>query len=123
MSIRFAKLSLFDSGPARLHDEGVALRHADQPAMDGRGGRLVGQGCLPRSLVQTGVLTADSAQSLRGQFQAIEALVDGLPHELVDHDGRVFGSTVMLRFEPGEIERLGVRWKAAYRVAYRQLVV
>jgi len=121
--IRFDGEKLFDTGPSRLTIGGTRLRHASQPAVDGEGEAVAGQGRSSRPITQRGTLRADSCDALIAQRDAIEARLDGLAHELIDGHGRSWSSVMMLSFEPGEIERLGPRWKLDYRIEYAQLLV
>lgn len=122
MTITFDGHALFESGPASVQAQGTALRHAEQAPLHGQGARVLSQGRTARQLEQRGVLLADSPDALRQQSEAIEAYLDGLAHPLVDDVGRTWPGVVMLRFEPGDVEPAGVRWKLAYRVTYLETV-
>lgn len=121
--IRFDGEALFDTGPSRLTIGGVGLRHASQPALDGAGEQVAGQGRAARTITQHGTLRADSYQALLAQRAAIEAKLDGLAHTLTDAQGQSWPNVLMLRFEPSDITRLGPRWKLDYRIEYLQLIV
>lgn len=121
MNVTFDGQELFASGPARVEDRGASLRHAQQEPVGQLGARVVGQGRAARQLVQTGTLLADSPEELREQVTAIEAYLDGLPHELVDEHGRAWANVVMLAVEPRGLVGVGTRWKLEYRVNYVQV--
>ena len=120
--ITFDDDNLFESGPARLQIGGQTLRHASEPAVDGRGVQIASQGTRARSITQHGTLTADTPSSLRDQRETIEAKLDGLGHTLIDATGQPWSNVVMLRFEPGQHHRLGPRWQLTYRIEYLQLL-
>ena len=120
MGVRFAGEALFGDGPARVVAGGRRLRHAVQEGVGGEGERVVGQGVSGRELEQCGTLVADSVDELTTAMQGIEARLDGRVGELRDGQGRVWPGVVMTAFEPGEVMRLGVRWKVDYVVRYFQ---
>ena len=120
MSITFGGEELFDSGPARVHVDGPALRHATEPTLSARGTRVFSQGTTPRTITQTGLLVADTPEDLHSLVNAIEHNLDGIPRTLVDHLDRERPGVVMLEFHPGAFTRLGTRWKADYRIEYTQ---
>jgi hypothetical protein len=117
----FADQDLFRSGPHRFHVGGLALRHALQQSPAGEGVQLCAQGHAGRAITQTGDLVADDPVALQTLVSAIEALLDGQAHDLVDDLGRLWPDTVMLAFEPDAPRRLGPRWAVAYRIQYVQL--
>lgn len=112
---------LFASGPARCRPGGAALRFAEHQPLHADGSHVHAQGRAARDIAQTGTLFADTPTALRRQAEAIEAYVDGRGRELVDELGQAWPNAVMLAFEPGEPQRLGVRWKLEYRITYRQV--
>ena len=120
MAITYGSDDLFSSGPARVDVGGLSLRYAQQKPLSARGLRLFSQGLSGRVITQTGELTADTAEGLHGQREAIEQKLDGCPRALVDDRGRTWSGVVMVAFEPGQLMRLGVRWKVAYRIEYVQ---
>ncbi|MEM6852959.1 MAG: hypothetical protein AAF911_06255 [Planctomycetota bacterium] len=112
---------LFDSGPARLHVGGLALRTAEQPAPYADGTNLVGHGREARPITQTGTLLADDVASMSALMDAIEDQVDGVARTLTDEDGRPWDHTVMLRFTPGRIASVGPRCRVDYTIDYLQV--
>lgn len=119
--IRFAEQDLFSRGPSRLEIDGVRLRHISQPALAGRGIELAGQGQQGRSIIQYGTLRGTSYDALLAQRAAIEQMIDGLTHTLIDEQGEAWPNVVMLGFDPGDTQRLGPGWKLDYRIEYIQL--
>lgn len=117
----FAGDNLFDSGPHRFNIGGIRLRHATHDIPGNLGAQLTGQGISARPIEQVGQLIADDDAALRTLTTAIEAKIDGLSHELVDHLGQTFPNTTMLAFLPGPIESLGPRLHLHYRINYLQL--
>ena len=120
MAITFDNEDLFSSGPARVEVAGASLRYASERPLSARGVKLFSQGLKGREITQKGVLTADTPEELHAQIEAIEQKLDGLPRTLVDHLERTWQNVVMLTFEPAPFDRLGVRWKTAYRIEYLQ---
>ena len=118
----FDNEALFGSGPARFKIGPVKLRYAIQDSPGSLGARLDGQGTEARRINQAGVLVADTTDELQAQVDAIENKVDGFAHVLIDSLGRVWSNTVMLEFDTDSFERVGARWKAAYRVEYLQVI-
>jgi hypothetical protein len=114
--------NLFDSGPNQLHIGPIALRHATQATLDSEGATIAAQGLQARPMVQRGTLLADVIGDLHEQRAAIEAKLDGLPHELVDRFGQVWSQVMMVRFAPEAPRRLGPRWQMPYRIDYEQLL-
>jgi len=117
----FGDQSLFDSGAHVFRVGGLSLRHVLTETPGGRGVQLTSQGRSGRAIEQTGTLIADDVETLDAMRAAIEALIDGQTHELIDDTGRRWPQTVMLSFEPGAAGRLGTRWQAAYRIQYLQV--
>ena len=115
------KTNLFASGPSRIDDTGLALRHDTLPAADEQGVELLPRGVGPRSITQRGQLLADDLAQLREQTDAIEALLDGVPGSLIDDDRRTWPNTVMLAFEPKPVTRAGSRWSTLYTIRYQQV--
>lgn len=114
---------LFGSGPHRFQIGGLSLRHVLQEVPGGQGVQLSGLGRHGRSILQSGHLVADDSKRMCELTAAIESKLDGLAHELVDDQGRSWPNTVMIRFDPGPEERVGMRWHRAYRVEYLQIAV
>lgn len=119
--ITFDEQSLFSSGPAHVSASGATLRRAAHPTTDGIGVRLIAQGREARSITQVGALVADTPEGLRALFAGIEALMHGEPATLRDGFGGEWPNTVMLKFSPGPITRLGPRVKSEYRIEYLQV--
>ena len=119
--IHFHHLNLFDSGPARLHVGALTLRRAQQPALAGDGDHLVTRGREARPITQTGTLLSDSPREMVERLDAIEDLVDGRIHELVDESGRVWRGVVMLRFDPEPMRAAGARCRVDYSIDYLQV--
>jgi hypothetical protein len=117
----FASKNLFASADHGFHVHGASQRLAehDQPGVNGT--RLTGLGRSARRIEQTGLLIADDLASLQQQLDAIEAMVDGAAYTLVDHLGRSYPNVMMVRFEPGPIERLGSRLAVGYHIDYQQV--
>jgi hypothetical protein len=113
---------LFGSGVARFKIGPVKLRNAIQHAPGSLGVRLDRQGTEARRINQAGVLISDTTEELRAQVDAIEIKIDGLAHTLVDNIGRVWNNAVLLEFDTDSFERVGARWKTAYRVEYLQVI-
>ena len=112
---------LFSSGPHRFEAGGLELRHAMHESPGSDGVAVSGQGRNGRAITQTGELVADSSAALRTLAEAIEARLDGLPHNLVDDNDRIWSDTVMLLFDARSTQRLGRRWKLSYRIEYLQV--
>ena len=121
--VTFDNQSLFGSGPARFKIGPIRLRHTVQHPPGSRGARLDQQGTEAREIKQTGVLIADTPAELQKLIEVIESKVDGLSHTLTDNVGRVWSNAVMLEVDADSFERVGARWKAAYRVEYLQVIV
>jgi len=113
--------ALFDSGPARFHIAGLALRHAEQPAPYADGTNVVAQGREARPITQTGTLLADDIKTMHNLMDAIEDRLDGAAHPLIDDTGRSWDDTVMLRFVPGPITAVGPRCRVDYTIDYLQV--
>ncbi|MCE9590163.1 MAG: hypothetical protein K8S99_06530 [Planctomycetes bacterium] len=113
--------NLFSTGPHRFEVRGVELRHSTHEAPGSLGVRVGPQGVSGRTIFQTGHLIADDATALRELTSAIEAMLDGLAHELIDDLGRSWPQTVMLAFRLKTVERLGPRVRVPYRIEYLQL--
>lgn len=118
---RFAGDNLFDSGPHRFEVGGIELRRSTHEPPGSVGVRIAPQGVTGRVIQQHGRLIADDAHSLRALTDAIEARIDGSPHELIDDHARAWSGTVMLAFHPGPVTRLGPRVTLTYRIEYLQL--
>lgn len=118
--ISYAGENLFASGPAQLHVGGLhqRLQTASSPGADGES--IASLGRSGRVIGQRGTLIADTATDLTALTRAIEDLMDGRGHELVDHDGRLFAEVVIVRFEPEAARRLGPRWAVDYAIEYVQ---
>jgi hypothetical protein len=86
------------------------------PGVDGVG--LTGLGRKGRKISQSGWLLGDELGSLTAQMEAIEAEVGAGSGELVDELGRAWSEVLMVSFEPGEVERVGVRWGVRYGARY-----
>ncbi len=121
--VTFNNESLFGSGPARFKIGPIKLRHTVQHPPGSRGVRIDQQGTEAREINQAGVLIADTPGELQVQVDAIEQKVDGLPYTLIDSVGRAWSNVVMLEVGVDSFERVGARWKAAYRVKYLQVIV
>ena len=115
------KTSLFATGPSRIDDAGLALRHDALPASDEQGIELLPRGISPRTITQRGQLLADDLAQLREQTDAIESLLDGVPGSLIDDDQRTWPGTVMLAFEAKPVTRAGSRWSVHYTIRYQQV--
>ena len=122
MQVMFDGDALFSSGPCRLHVGGLALRHVLLDPPGGRGVRVSPRGVRGRAITQTGVLRADTADALRELARRIEAKLDGHAHDLVDAQGALWPDTVMLGFDPGDVTRLGPRWRMDYTISYVQVL-
>ncbi len=121
MAIFRNKTNLFATGPSRIDDAGLALRHDTLPASDEQGVELLPRGISPRNITQRGQLLADDLTQLREQTDAIESLLDGVPGSLIDDDQRTWPNTVMLAFEPKPVTRAGSRWSVLYTIRYQQV--
>jgi len=117
----FGGQDLFGSGPHEFRVGGLSLRHVITETPGGRGVRLTDQGRNGRAIEQTGALIADDIETLGELRQAIEEMIDGQIHDLVDHLGRCWSQTVMLSFEPEVATRVGARWQVKYRIQYLQV--
>lgn len=117
----FRNQNLFSSGPSRIDDAGLALRHDTLPASNEQGVELLPRGISPRAITQRGQLLADDLAQLREQTDAIEALLDGVPGLLTDDENRAWPSSVMLAFEPKPVTRAGTRWSLLYTIRYQQV--
>lgn len=118
---RFAGQNLFDSGPHHFEVGGIELRRSTHEPPGSVGVSIAAQGVTGRVIKQRGRLIADDAHALRVLTDAIEARIDGSPHELIDSHGRAWPGTVMLAFHPGPVTRLGPRATLNYRIEYLQL--
>lgn len=117
----FGGADLFGSGRHRVVAEGLFIRHSLQATPGGRGVELKSHGLSGRKIEQEGVLIADDSSELELLASAVEARLDGVARELSDDLGRVWGNTVMIRFERERVRRAGVRWVMGYRVEYLQV--
>ena len=111
---------LFSSGLHSFDLGAVTLRHDTATPPDRRGTRVTAAGVTGRAITQRGELVADNAPQMHALAAAIEAKLDGLPHTLVDHLGRVLPNTVMLAFRPATVEPLGQRVRVRYAIDYVQ---
>lgn len=117
----FNGLDLFSSGPHRLEIGGRTLRHVLHQPPGSDGVQLGAQGRSGRAIAQVGDLVADDALQMGQLIDALEATMDGRPHDLVDEDGVVWSNVVMLSFEPQALTRLGARVRTHYRIQYLQV--
>jgi hypothetical protein len=115
---RFKGKDLFGSGAHAFHAHGAVERLVEHagPGVDGVG--LTGLGRVGRRIDQEGKLLGDDLVSLMGQVEAIELEVGAAPGELVDELGRVWSGASLVSFEPGDVDRVGVRWCVRYRACY-----
>ena len=120
--ITFDGEPLFGSEAAKIKIGPVKLRHAVQQSPGSRGMRIDHQGAEARRINQSGVLVADSPGGLQLQVGFIESKIDGLAYTLVDGFGRVWSNAVLIEFDVEPFERVGARWKAAYRAEYLQVI-
>lgn len=111
---------LFGAGPVRCVAGGRELRADVQGSLGATGGRVVSSGIRARRIVQRGALVADSPGELRALAERVEAKLDGLARTLTDEHGRAWERVVLTRFEPGEVVRVGARWKQAYEAVWVQ---
>jgi hypothetical protein len=112
---------LFGAGPSSVR----ALswqRHAERRSLPGLCGELiVDQGLRSRAIVQHGRLCADTAAELHGALAAIEAMIDGLPHVLIDNHGRRHERAVLESFEQLTPVQRGRGFWCDYTATYREL--
>ncbi len=120
--VTFDNELLFGLGVASFKIGPVKLRHTVQHPPGSRGVRLDGQGTEARRINQAGVLVANTTVELQAQIDAIENRIDGIAHTLVDNVGRVWNDVVLLELDRDPFERVGARWKTAYRTKYLQVI-
>jgi hypothetical protein len=113
--------SLFSSGPHafRCGSWERCLQRRSFPGVDGE--LLIDGGLRSRTITQTGRLQADAAAGVASQIAAIEAMIDGAPHTLVDNHGRRFNRVVMEHFELATPLTRGRGCWCDYTIRYRQL--
>ena len=117
----YRSINLFGSGPHRFHVGGLTQRTAERSLTGADGVRLIARGRTGRAITQTGTLIDDDLAGLNAQADAIEAVLDGNPGDLVDDLSRTWSHIVMLGFEPGPVRRIGVRLGMDYTVRYSQV--
>jgi hypothetical protein len=114
--------SLFASGP-HVVSVGSPERRVKDQAFNGLAGGLaldLGEG--PREILQTGVLSASSADNLALVEAAVEAFIDGRTYTLSTPEGADYPNTRLERYERLGPRQVGAAWHQAYRLTYRQLV-
>lgn len=118
---RYAGQDLFSSGPHRFTPGGLTLVHETAHIPGEAGVRLTAVGQSARAIIQQGTLLADSLPELRQKMAAIESLLDGQSHPLLDDREQTFSDVVMTAFTPQVIGRIGTRWSVEYRIDYLQV--
>jgi hypothetical protein len=112
---------LFSSGPHVVTAGSPARRIKDQVFNGLSGGLALDLGDGPREIVQTGVLSAASAEALATAEAAIEAFVDGRAYTLTTPAGVDYPNSRLERFDRLGPPQVGTQWHQAYRITYRQL--
>ncbi|MBM4018422.1 MAG: hypothetical protein FJ288_08880 [Planctomycetes bacterium] len=113
--------ALFSSGP-HVVTVGSPVRRIKDEAFNGlSGGLALDLGDGPREILQTGVLSAASAEALAAAEAAIESFIDGRAYTLTTPDGADCPNCRLERFERLGPRHMGASWHQAYRIAYRQL--
>jgi hypothetical protein len=113
--------SLFASGPHVVVAGSPAERVSDQVFNGLSGGATLDLGFAGRTILQTGVLTAASAQSLAIIEAAIEAFVDGRAYTLMTPGGTQYPHCRLESLERLGPPRAASRWQQPYRITYRQI--
>ena len=114
--------ALFGSGPHVVAVGSPVRRVKDQPFIGLAGGLALDLGEGPREIVQTGVLSAASAEALATAEAALEIFIDGRAYTLTAPDGNDYPHCRMERFERLGPPQVGTAWHQMYRITYRQLL-
>ncbi len=117
----FAGQNLFASGPHAVRLGSPTRRTVDRAFNGLRGGLTIDLGDGPREIVQTGVLSAEGAETLSALAEAVELYVSGRTHTLVDPDGQGHVGCRLERFERLGSPLRGTGLHQPYRITYRQL--
>ncbi len=113
--------SLFSSGPCEIVP-GPWNRKTIRRGVAGLDGELVlDLGRRSRTIVQRGRLQAQTASTLQGLIDAIEAKADGKTHSLADNHGNSFDNVLVESFELQTPVRRGKGFFCDYSITYRQL--
>jgi hypothetical protein len=113
--------ALFSSGPHAVTAGSPTRRVVDQTFNGLASSLVLDLGDGPREILQTGVLSAASAEALAVLEAAIEAFVDGRTYTLTTPEGADYPHCRLERFERLGPPQVGVQWHQAYRITYRQL--
>lgn len=115
---RYKGQNLFGSGEHGFVVHGAVERLAEHvgPGVDGVG--LTGLGRDGRRIDQSGILLGDDIAAMSRQLDAIEAELGAGGGDLVDDLGRTWSGAMLVSFEPGAIERVGVRLSVKYTARY-----
>jgi len=112
---------LFGSGP-HLVEVGSPVRRVEDVAFNGlSGGLVVDLGDGPRTLRQTGVLSAATDWNLALLLAAVEAFIDGRTYTLTAPDGTDYPNCRVQALERLGPPWVGTLWHQPYRVTYQQL--
>jgi len=74
-----------------------------------------------RTIVQRGRLQAATPIALASSITAIEILIDGQSHTLVDSNSQTYNNVLIEEFSPQSPVTLGKNYWCDYRITYRQL--
>lgn len=114
--------ALFASGPHVVCVGSPERRVKDQAFNGLAGGLTLDLGDGPREILQTGILSASSADKLALAEAAIEAFIDGRTYTLTTPEGADYPATRLERYERLGPRQVGTAWHQAYRLTYRQMV-
>ncbi len=117
----FNNIDLFSSGPHDVQVGGLSLRHVLHEPASGDGVQLAAHGRHGRAVTQSGTLVADTPELLESLAAAVEAMLDGRAHDLLDPRGVAWPNVVMLSFDRRGTSRLGTRHQLHYRIQYLQV--
>jgi len=113
--------ALFSSGPHWFRP-GPWQRNLERRSFPGADGELVlDLGLRARAIYQGGRLGAPTADAMARQIVAIEALVDGQSHTLVDGQGATYSGVILEKFEQTSPIRAGAGFWCEYACQYLQL--
>ncbi|MBL7140767.1 MAG: hypothetical protein ISS74_07645 [Planctomycetes bacterium] len=112
---------LFGSGP-HVVEVGSPAHRVEDVAFNGlSGGLAVDLGEGPRTLRQTGVLSAATDWNLALLLAAIEAFIDGRTYTLTAPNGVDYPNCRVAALERLGPPQVGTAWHQPYRVTYQQL--
>ena len=113
--------NLFGTGPHTFDVGPASLRHSLDEASGWDGAAVQSGGQQARRITQRGTLLGDTVEAIEAQRDAIQAVMDGQPRELIDDLGRRWDAVVLVDFQPEALAPVGTRWRLDYAAEYVQV--